>query len=117
MIKKIVSAFLAALIMFIIPVNCMAETEYKKIEIPVPHNLLFLGDSIATGYGLEGYSDGKDNCNSYANQLTEKYSQELSDTCQVTEKNAAVDGKTSKELLEELKSGMYDSQLKDADAV
>ncbi len=117
MIKKLFSSLLAALLVITIQINCTADTKYETTEIPVPHSLLFLGDSIATGYGLEGYQNGKENCNSYANQLTRQYTKELDKACDVTQKNLAIDGQTSGELLKSLQNGKYDTYLKSADAI
>lgn len=84
----------------------------------VPPKMIFLGDSIAAGYGLEGYtSDNNYNCPSYSNILKEKYTAELSDICQHEMQNFAVSGADSADLLGLLNSGKLDSALENADAV
>ncbi len=97
------------------PLSVSAHTE--DVVTDIPPNILFLGDSIATGFGLDGYSDGKEKCRSYANQLAEKYSFELDGKCKTSMHNEAIDGQTSGELLEKLLSGTFDQQLRNADAV
>ena len=80
--------------------------------------MLFLGDSIAAGYGLEGYSsDDLYSCRSYANILAEKYGKELADECGHKKVNRAKSGDTSADLLELINSGDLDSDLADSDAV
>ncbi len=95
----------------------MAKTDYEEIKTDTPPNILFLGDSIATGYGLEGYNNGKENCTSYANILADEYAKELTGKCETSMKNSAIDGQTSSELLKGLNDGIYDLDLKNADAV
>ena len=98
----------------------MTEIPEKEVvhNIEVPPKMVFLGDSIAAGYGLEGYtSDDNYNCRSYSNILKEKYSDELKDECGHEMINKAVSGATSQDLIDLLKSGKLDSDLKDSDAV
>lgn len=97
--------------------NVFAETEYEEVTTDIPPKMLFLGDSIATGFGLEGYNNGRENCNSYANKLANEYDKELNGLCETSMENLAIDGQTSGELLEDLKNGVYDKNLKDADAI
>jgi len=79
----------------------------------VPPKMVFLGDSIAAGYGLEGYtSEDNYNCPSYSNLLKEKYKDEKNEMV-----NKAVSGDTSLDLLELLDSGELDTSLKNSDAV
>lgn len=93
--------------------------EYEvTVHTEVPPKMLFLGDSIAAGYGLEGYSSADlYNCRSYPNILAEKYSAELEGECGHTMVNRAVSGMTSSQLLELIMSGEADSDLRDSDAV
>lgn len=86
--------------------------------VDVPPKITFLGDSIAAGYGLEGFTK-KDpyNCASYANILAEKYGKELDGICPFTMVNGAVSGDKSTDLLEHLKSGELDSALNGANVV
>ena len=54
-LKRIISAFTAAAMLFISNMNVKAESaEYEYIDSPIPEKILVMGDSIATGYGLEG---------------------------------------------------------------
>lgn len=117
MCRKILASLLAVVYSFIFTIQTNAKTEYKEVDIPVPPNILFLGDSIATGYGLDGYKQGKENCNSYANQLAAEYKSELDGKCTTSSENLAIDGQTSTQLLEGLISGTYDEALKKADAI
>ncbi|MBP5604711.1 MAG: hypothetical protein J6X60_04105, partial [Ruminiclostridium sp.] len=61
------------------------------------NDLLVLGDSIATGYGLEGYIPGDNTsaAGSFANKLSANYDNTV---------NLAVDGRTAGELVESLTS-------------
>ena len=83
----------------------------------VPPQMLFLGDSIASGYGLDGYDTGRENCRSYANILAGEYSGELSQSCGFSMTNLAEDGQTSSELLEKMNNGKYDDDIKNADCI
>lgn len=76
-----------------------------------PSNMLILGDSISSGYGLDNYSSGRENTNNYSNILSKKYGIEDNLT------NLAIDGQTSAELLEKLKNGEYDELLASSDCV
>lgn len=117
MCKKIFSLLSALVLIFTLNITAFAQKEYKEIQVDVPPKIVFLGDSIATGYGLDGYENGKSNCNSYANQLSQKYKSELSGKCITQSENYAIDGQTSSELLEKLNKGVYDNALKSCDAV
>ena len=116
-IKHIIPAAAATAVMLSSFVCAAAEEkEYDYISSPVPEKILVMGDSIATGYGLEGYDSGRENVRSYANMLKEEYSGELE---QGEEElvNKAIDGQTSSELLEDLQKGDYDSYLEDCDLI
>lgn len=118
MFKKIASAAAAALIFVSASVTAFAKTEYQDTEVPVPPKMLVLGDSIASGYNLEGYSaDDKTKCSSYSNLLAEKFKAELPSDCETKLTNCAVDGQTSEELLNEVNSGKFDKELEEADCV
>ncbi|MGN0601467.1 MAG: SGNH/GDSL hydrolase family protein [Oscillospiraceae bacterium] len=117
MCKKIFSLLSALVLIFTLNITAFAQKEYKEIQVDVPPKIVFLGDSIATGYGLEGYENGKSNCNSYANQLSQEYKSELNGKCITQSENYAIDGQTSSELLEKLNKGVYDNSLKNCDAV
>ena len=120
MIRKI-TAFLSAALLSLSLSSCkMTETTTKEIKhsVAVPPKMVFLGDSIAAGYGLEGYTDTDNyNCRSYSNILKEKYEAELKDECGHTMINKAVSGATSEELIDLIQSGELDSDLIDSDAV
>ncbi|MBR4554467.1 MAG: SGNH/GDSL hydrolase family protein [Ruminococcus sp.] len=98
-------------------ISALAATEYRDVAVPVPPRLLILGDSIASGYGLEGYSSSKDKCRSYANILRDRYSAELPPDCPFEETNLAVDGRTSGQLLDALVSGELDSAIAESDCI
>lgn len=94
----------------------IVETSYT-LEAP-PH-MMFLGDSIAAGYGLDGYAlNDNYNCpDSYANILKKKYETELAETSGHEMQNFAVSGDTSSDLLNLLNNGELDSALSETDAV
>ena len=104
---------------------CLSSCEMTEIptreilhQTAVPPKMLFIGDSIAAGYGLEGYTDSDNySCRSYSNILKEKYTEELKDECGHEMVNKAVSGATSKDLIELLKSGKLDKELRESDAV
>ncbi|MDE5764510.1 MAG: SGNH/GDSL hydrolase family protein [Ruminococcus sp.] len=88
-------------------------------ETEVPPDMVFLGDSIAAGYGLDGYTstDNYSCSDSYANILKSRYTTELNGLYVHNMQNFAVSGATSSDLLELLNSGTIDSALAGADAV
>lgn len=102
---------------------CSCSLTYQEMveeerSIPVPPKMVFLGDSIAAGYGLEGYSrDDLYDCPSYANILEEEYAELLADECGHKMINDAVSGDTSQDLIDLLDSGKLDDDLKNSDAV
>lgn len=120
MFKKISAIVTAALSCFALT-SCSLTKESKKEVVrntEVPPKMLFLGDSIAAGYGLDGYSAGDlYSCDSYANILDERYSSELAPEAEQSMVNRAISGYTSQELIDLLKSGDLDSDLSDSDAV
>ena len=134
MFKRITAAFFAAALMLVIPLGAFAEdmtsaesmtsseaapsdVEYRETEIPVPHHMVVMGDSIATGFGLEGYNGGKEKVRSYANILKDRYSPKLPSDCPYVLENFAVDGYTSEDLLKLLKDGKCDKALSEADCI
>ncbi len=116
--KKLLLSISAVIISLFSLTGC-SLTESETIEVEnktdIPTRMLFLGDSIASGYGLNGYSDeDKSNCNSYANILHESYAgYEFGNTMI----NKSVPGATSKDLLELVDSGALDEDLRNSDAV
>lgn len=119
MIKKFFIIFLTALV----TLTSCSLTEREVIEVvhetEVPPKMVFLGDSIAAGYGLDGYTpEDLYNCRSYANILCEQYKIELSgENCGQEMVNRAVSGATSSDLLALLDSGELDKTLSGSDAV
>lgn len=120
--KKRITAFVTACTAVFGLCSCSMKT-HEMVEqeknIPVPPKLVFLGDSIAAGYGLEGY-DKSDlyHCDSYANIIGNDYSALLAEEgCDFVMKNDAVSGDTSQDLIDLLDSGDIDADLKDSDAV
>ncbi|MBR1423031.1 MAG: SGNH/GDSL hydrolase family protein [Ruminococcus sp.] len=100
----------------LMPISVFADK--AQIETPVPSKLTVMGDSIAAGFGLQGYSK-KDlsKCRSYANILAEMYTEELKDECGFELANVAVSGDTSTQLLEHIQKGQFDDALKDSNCV
>ena len=120
MMKRICAAACAALsVLTLTACSLTARDKYEvKHDIEVPPKMLFLGDSIAAGYGLDGYSkDDLYSCRSYANILGDKYKTELADKCGHTMINKAVSGYTSSDMLQLVSSGNLDADLADCDAV
>ncbi|WP_124101191.1 GDSL-type esterase/lipase family protein [Ruminococcus sp. Marseille-P6503] len=117
MLKKISCTAAAFFVFLCMQFICFADDGFEDAETNVPPQILFLGDSIASGYGLEGYDSGRENCRSYANILADKYSRELPSECGFSMSNLAVDGQTSGELAKDMLSGKYDDDVKEADCV
>ncbi len=119
-IKKAVAGISAAVLMMSFSSCSKSEIHEVKVEhkTEVPPKMMFLGDSIAAGYGLDGYKKGDNyNCPSYSNILKNKYTSELEGECGHAMVNEAVSGYTSSDLITQIQSGELDSELKDADAV
>lgn len=98
--KKITALFTAAVIAASAGITAHAEGE----------SLVVLGDSITSGYGLDGYVSGDDYsaAGSFANRLGENYAEYS---------NFAVDGRTSGELLTALEDEDISAALAGADTV
>ena len=63
MFKRLISFVLVCVMTVSCCFTCFAETtQVSENEIAVPQKIVFLGDSIAAGYGLEGYTNGADSC-------------------------------------------------------
>ena len=118
---KRAAAAIGAGIMLMSFASCgKAEIHELNVEhnTKVPPKMMFLGDSIAAGYGLEGYKKGDNyHCQSYSNILKENYERELEGECGHTMVNMAVSGYTSADLIAQIQSGELDGDLKDSDAV
>ncbi len=99
--KKVASIMLSAAVLSMTAVHGYAEEE---------SSLLVLGDSITTGYGLEGYVSGDNSsaADSFANRLSADYSAYT---------NLAVDGRTSAQLLEALSEEDTLSAVENSDDV
>lgn len=123
MLRRICTFISAAVIMAVAPLAVSAEgdtvkeTAQREVSIPVPHSMVVMGDSIATGFGLEGYAAGQGSPISYANLLKDKYSPQLPADCPFELNNFAVDGYTSEDLLKLLNSGSCDESLSAADCI
>ena len=108
--------------MFLFP-PCAAFAESAQapdfnVAVNAPPQILFIGDSITAGHGLEGYSpDNKLTCDSFANILSRDFEKELPAQADFKYWNEGLDGRTSTQLLDLLQSGKLDDELKEADAV
>ena len=111
----------AALLMVIPQTSCSftaRDLNEVRHDIQIPPTMLFLGDSIPAGYGLDGYSaEDLYKCRSYANILCDRYGKELPEDCKEKMMNYAVSGAESSDLLELVESGKIDSELAESDAV
>lgn len=120
MFRKITSLLTSAVILFGFTGCSMVKRELVETEYntEIPPKMLFLGDSIPAGYGLDGYTNSDNyNCESYPNILKEQYTAELSQICIHEMQNLAVSGATSDDLLDLIDSGKLDSALENTDAV
>ncbi len=120
MIKKIAAVICTAVMTFSLTGCSLKSDVTKEIvhNVEVPPQLLFLGDSIPAGYGLEGYSDDDlYNCASYPNILGDRYKEELADSCGHTMINRSESGARSEDLIALLDSGDLDEDLKNSDAI
>lgn len=94
----------------IITAAIMAASSGVSVSAEDGNKLVVLGDSITSGYGLDGYTEG-DNYSaesSFANLLGGSYDEYL---------NFAVDGRTSEELLTALEDEKISAELSGADTV
>lgn len=81
---------------------------YEMVTQETPYRITVLGDSIATGYGLDNYNkDDITACASYANILALDYKL----VSEVNYYNKAVDGYTTQNLLSHLNSKTLDMYL------
>ena len=121
MLKKLFASLFSFVLTFTLTSCSLMERDLidKVYEVNTPPRLMFLGDSIAAGYGLNGYtSDDNYSCpDSYANTLDVKYTAELAEICDHEMQNFSVSGATSADLIELLNSGKLDSALAETDAV
>ncbi len=116
--KRLAALSMSCVMISLSSVTAVAESDDFIEEVSCPPSIVFMGDSIATGFGLEGYtSSNKSICASYANILSEAFDEALPEEADFSSVNLAQDGLTSTELLESLESGEYDEYIADADAV
>lgn len=117
--KKIAVVVMLLLIMLFCG-SCVKLTKMIDVneETEIPPKVVYLGDSIAAGYGLEGYKqDDLYKCGSYPNILSGRYSSALDGKCGHITVNKAVSGDTTDDLLGDLESGSLDEALAGSDAV
>lgn len=120
MFRKITSLLASAVIFFGFSGCALVKEEIIETEYhtEVPPKMIFLGDSIPAGYGLDGYTNSDNyNCASYPNILKEQYTTELAEIFPHDMQNFAVSGATSNDLLALLDSGKLDSALENTSAV
>lgn len=118
-IKKVFAVTAAAAYTAVSAVDvCAEKTPDFNVETNVPPQIVFLGDSIISGFGLEGYSpDDKSKCLSFANILTASFDSALPPQAEFKSDNFGEDGLTSRGMLKKLRSGELDEPLREADAV
>lgn len=106
-ILKTLSAFFCSAIMITSSFSFAGAEENK------PESLTIIGDSIASGYGLDGYVSGD-------NYSAENYGKLLCDEYGITQENYynyAIDGETTKGLLAKLETGQYDEGILNSDVI
>lgn len=115
---KRISSIIFIFIFILMNLVTFASAEPKRAEY-YPHKITIFGDSISTGYGLEGYDhDSPQHGYNEKNYLVMNYGKILKDKYSLSEYyNLASDGLTSTELLEMLKTGDYDEKLKSSDYI
>lgn len=107
---KMKKRFIAVLCLVVLLISCMPEGRVLASEKSIHY--VALGDSIAAGYGLDGYIDGIK-----VTPPKDSYQSILATELGATLVNDAVSGMTSQELIELLKSGACDLELSTADYV
>ncbi len=122
MFKKIISSALACVMALGCALSCFAAQEGDlqviTTEISAPQKIIFLGDSIPAGFGLEGYTDnGVNPQTSYPSILESKYKKELEGVCDCKMINLAVSGDTSSQLWQKVGNGNFDTNLLASDVV
>ncbi|HNX63788.1 MAG TPA: GDSL-type esterase/lipase family protein, partial [Oscillospiraceae bacterium] len=104
MSKKLFSFFITIMIL----INFSSSVVFS--EPAVPKRMLVLGDSISTGYGLEGYAENK--ANGYAQRLKSAFNIKDADYL-----NLARDGLDSSQLLEFIKKPENKDLFKNYDSI
>ena len=119
LIKRIIIMFAMLIVSISVILPCLAYAEQTEAgSVDVPPKIVFVGDSIAAGYGLEGYKKNDPyNCDSYANILAEQYKKELDGICPFEMVNEAVSGDRSSQLLDHIKNGELNKALNGANVV
>ncbi len=115
-IKRVISVLAAAAMMFCCAASAAAIGNLKEISQNTPFKMTVLGDSIAAGYGLEGYERENEPCYntaSYANKLAEKYGLKADSNYF----NDAVSGATTADLLNLLSDTNVSSHVKNSDTI
>ena len=114
--RRVFSAVLAAVMMFCCAVSAAADGGLKEISQSTPFRMTVLGDSIAAGYGLDGYVRENEPCYetaSYANKLAEKYGLKAESTYF----NDAVSGATTADLVNLLSDSNVSKHVKGSDTI
>jgi lysophospholipase L1-like esterase len=110
--KKIISLVLVLISVAMSSLACFAKAEGEAKDKIIPkakvEALTVLGDSLATGYGLDGYDAASDNAGilSYANLVAAYYGLTLGESYF----NYAKDGATSDDLLKKLSSELPEEE-------
>ena len=115
---KKISRIIFICVFVLMNIVTFASAEPNKVEY-YPQKITIFGDSISTGYGLEGYDhDSPQHGYNEKNYLVMNYGKILKEKYSLSEYyNLASDGLTSAELLEMLKTGEYDDKLKNSDYI
>lgn len=110
--KKIIAVVLVLIFAVTSPVAVFAKAESEAKDKIIPkakvETMTVLGDSVATGYGLDGYDAASDNAEipSYANLIAAYYGLTLGENYF----NYAKDGVTSADLLKMLSSELSEEE-------
>lgn len=107
---------LAIVLLYVPAIPRASASNLKEIQQNSPFRMSVLGDSIAAGYGLEGYDRDKEpcyECASYANLLAKKY--EL--VSGVTYYNFAASGATTSDLITTLGDDSIMNTVKNSDTI
>lgn len=118
--------------------SILPDEKVQNILLPAPAKCVILGDSISTGYGLDGYKINPKTVSSYANLMFSDYEEQISQFDLETQareytdseyyfkkrelpalsaelENYAKNGQTSLQLKNDLLNGKYDECLKNCD--
>lgn len=118
--------------------DSLPDEKIQNVQLPAPAKCVVLGDSISTGYGLDGYKINPKTVSSYANLMFSDYEEQISQFDLETQareytdeqyyfkkkelpdvsaklENYAKNGQTSLQLKDDLLSGKYDECLENCD--